>query len=214
MLCRWIVCLALFAMLGCASAKGRPDAAEYQTVGKDPRRDTDAAKADNLRGVEALAKSDYARAEASLKKALAEDIMFGPAHNNLGKVYFHQNKLYLAAWEFEYAAKLMPHVIEPKNNIGLVFEAAGKWDQAVEHYSDALGLEPENPELIANAARARLRRGDNNAEVRSLLSKLVMIDTRPEWVEWARRKLALLPAINPATMPMEDHTPPDITKPS
>jgi len=66
-------------------------------------------------------------------------------------------------------------------------------------------LEPENPELIANAARARLRRGDNNAEVRSLLSKLVMIDTRPEWVEWARRKLVLLPLINPATMPTEDH---------
>jgi len=204
-----IVCLCLLSLTGCASNKGHGDPAEYQTVGKDPRRDTDAAKADNLRAVQALAKNDYPHAETALKKALAEDIMFGPAHNNLGKVYFHQNKLYLAAWEFEYAAKLMPHVIEPKNNIGLVFEAAGKWDQAVQHYSDALTLEPENSELIANAARARLRRGDNNAEVRSLLSKLVMIDTRPEWVEWARRKLVLLPPINPATMPTEDHVQPE-----
>jgi Flp pilus assembly protein TadD len=178
---------------GCAGKRGtsRP---QYQTVGRDPRRDTDAARARNLEAISAIDKGDYAEAESLLKRALTADIMFGPAHNNLGKVYYHQDKLYLAAWEFEYAAKLMPHQAEPRNNIGLVFEAAGRIDEAVNHYRDALALEPENPVLIGNAARARVRRGDNDAELRELLSKLVMRDTRPDWVEWARRRLALVPA--------------------
>jgi hypothetical protein len=33
----------------------------------------------------------------------------GPAHNNLGIVYYRQKKYYLAAWEFQYAAKLMAY---------------------------------------------------------------------------------------------------------
>jgi hypothetical protein len=32
----------------------------------------------------------------------------GPAHNNLGIVYYRQKKYYLAAWEFQHAARLYP----------------------------------------------------------------------------------------------------------
>ncbi len=199
-----IGCLLLLVLVtGCSSRSPRSEGNTYQTVGRDLRRNTDAARVHNARGVDAIAKQDYALAESELKKALAEDIMFGPAHNNLGKVYFHQNKLYLAAWEFEYAAKLMPHVVEPKNNIGLVFETAGKWDDAVTRYSEALTLEPDNPEVLANTARVRIRRGDNDPALRDMLSRLALIDTRPEWKEWARHKLILLsPATTqPASLP-------------
>lgn len=199
-----IVCVALLCvMAGCASSKNKSPVSEYQTVGKDPRRDTEAARAENTRAVQAIEKGDYDKAEAALKRALTADIMFGPAHNNLGKVYYRQNKLYLAAWEFEYAAKLMTHQAEPRNNMGLVFEAAGKWNEAVDSYTQALTIQPENPEIIGNSVRARIRRGDNDPQVRQLLSKLVMLDTRPDWVSWARRKLALMPA-PPATMPVSD----------
>jgi hypothetical protein len=41
----------------------------------------------------------------------------GPAHNNLGIVYYRRKKYYLAAWEFQYAARLMayhgPHGQDP-----------------------------------------------------------------------------------------------------
>ena len=43
------------------------------------------------------------KAEKLLKQALTADIGYGPAHNNLGKVYYHRQNFYLAAWEFEYA---------------------------------------------------------------------------------------------------------------
>jgi len=188
------------AITGCTANKPAAPQAQYQTVGKDPRRDSDTARAENVKAVDAIEKGDYTAAETHLKSALTADIMFGPAHNNLGKVYYHQNKLYLAAWEFEYAAKVMPFQAEPKSNMGLVFEAAGKLDQAVTQYTEALKLEPENPELIGNDVRARIRRGDNDAEVHRLLEKVVMLDTRPEWVDWARKHLAITPP--PATTPL------------
>lgn len=189
---KFALCVLLLLVVGCASKKP-PEAPNYQTVGRDPRRDTETARVENNKALTQIDKGEWTKAEDSLKKALAADVMFGPAHNNLGKIYYRQNKLYLAAWEFEYAAKLMPHQAEPKNNMGLVFEAAGKWNDAVDNYTQALSIEPENPEVIGNAARARIRRGDADAEVRRLLEKLVMVDTRPQWVSWAKRRLVMIP---------------------
>jgi Flp pilus assembly protein TadD len=124
-------------------------------------------------------------------------VMYGPGHNNLGKVYYHQSKLYLAAWEFQYAAKLMPNVPEPRNNLGLVFESAGKLDDAVGSYGEAMRLEPDNVQFIGNLARARVRRGDRDGEVRELLGKLVLRETRPRWAEWAREQLSALSVSKP-----------------
>jgi Flp pilus assembly protein TadD len=176
---------------GCASNPKQSDAG-YDTLGKDPRRETERAKTLNTRAVALIVKGDVGGAEPLLKEALVADVMYGPAHNNLGKVYYNQGRLYLAAWEFSYAAKLMQHQPEPRNNLGLVFEASGKIDQAVQEYGEALRLEPDNPQFIGNTARARLRRGDKDREVKELLSKLVVRDTRPAWVEWAREWLTRL----------------------
>lgn len=190
----WIFLMLLFGAIGgCASSAPTEQSSTYQTIGRDPRRDTDTARAENDKALEMMSRSEWHAADAALQRALAADIMFGPAHNNLGKVYYHDNKLYLAAWEFEYAAKLMPHQVEPRNNIGLIFEAAGKWNDAIDNYNKALALEPENPEVVGNAARTHIRRGDTGPEVRDLLTKLVMVDTRPEWADWARKRLALMP---------------------
>ena len=197
---------ATFAVagFGCASQK-KPAAAEkagtYETVGADERGDTAKAERHNATAVEMLGRGDLAGAETELKSALAADVMYGPGHNNLGKVYFHQDKLYLAAWEFQYAMKLMPNVPEPRNNLGLVFESAGKLDDAVASYDEAMRLEPDNVQFIGNLARARVRRGDRDDDVRDLLGKLVMRETRPDWADWARGQLATMNA-KPAPDPV------------
>jgi Flp pilus assembly protein TadD len=189
---QWLL-IALPVMLlpagfGCASG-GREFKGGYETVSPDPRRDSDAAEQFNEKALRHLDQADYGRAETDLKAALSADVMYGPAHNNLGKVYYHQGKLYLAAWEFQYAAKLMPNVPEPRNNLGLVFESAGKLDEAVASYDEARGLEPDNVQFIGNLARARVRRGDDDAGVRDLLRQLVLRETRPQWSDWARQRL-------------------------
>jgi Flp pilus assembly protein TadD len=143
-------------------------------------------------------KPDDMAAEIALKAALEADIMCGPAHNNLGKVYYRQGKLYLAAWEFQYAMKLMPNQSEPPNNLGLVFESVGKFDEATDSYEKAVALGPENVEALGNLARARIRRGDHQGDVAALLEKLVLRDTRPTWAAWERKTLARLQAAGAA----------------
>ena len=189
--------VALASLSGCASRAPRQRPADYQTVDDEPRRQTDLARRENERGVDLLSRGDWAGAERAFRAALEADVMSGPAHNNLGKAYFHQRKLYLAAWEFQYAAKLMPHQPEPLNNLGLVFEAAGKLDEAVESYGKARELEPDNPQFLGNLARARVRRGDRDEDLRGLLGDLALRDTRPEWQAWARRSLSRLSAVRP-----------------
>jgi Tfp pilus assembly protein PilF len=180
-------------LTGCA-ARPKGDAGAYETIGKDPRRDSELARQENARAVALLDAGDYQKAEAALRAALAADVMCGPAHNNLGKVYFRQKKLYPAAWEFQYAMKLMPNQAEPPNNLGLVFEAAGKLDDAAESYGKAVALEPENVAAMGNLARAKVRRGDRDESVLALLQKLVARDDRADWLAWERETLARLQA--------------------
>ncbi len=197
----WCVLLSGAGILpgvGCSRTYRAGDR-QYQTVESAPNRDTDTARTLNARALAHLEESEVEQAEKLLKDALAADITFGPAHNNLGKVYFQQGKLYLAAWEFQYAARLMPHQPEPRNNLGLVYERVGKLADAVDWYAKARELEPDNPELLGNLARAKVRRGDRDEQLRELLTELALKETRPEWRDWAERKLALFPRTDEPT---------------
>jgi len=202
----------VLATTGCAKPAHPDAAANYQTVTADPRRNTDLASQLNAKGLEELAERDYAKAEKLFKEALQADMFFGPAHNNLGIAYYEQQKFYLAAWEFDYARKLMPNKPDPKHNLGMVMEAVGKLDEAAAHYEDALALAPDDPDTIANLARTLARRdmnystsrsGDRNVtgnadrasdrdRLRELLHEIILKDTRPEWITWAKDHLAIL----------------------
>lgn len=184
--------LCLLTVVGCNDAARV--SREYETVSQDLGRDPEAAKLFHEQGLKALDEGKVDEAEAAFKRALEADVNFGPAHNNLGQLYFEQHKLYLAAWEFQYAAKLMPQKSEPLNNLGLVHEQAGQLDQAISYFHDALKLDSENPEIIGNLARTLLRRGDRTSEVRELLQQLIMRDARPQWRAWAKEQLARMPS--------------------
>ena len=84
-----VIAFLTFALLasssGCAKNKGAESAAGYETVNPDPRRDTAAADRHNAEAVRHMERGEHDRAEASLKSALAADVMHGPAHNNLGQ---------------------------------------------------------------------------------------------------------------------------------
>lgn len=206
---RYVVTIVLMGCGLCAAVvgtgcKAKPTEASgpYKTLGQDLRRDTEKAKEQNSRAIALIKSGKYAEAEPILKAALEADVTYGPAHNNLGKCYFKRGEMYLAAWEFQYAANLMPDHAEPRNNLGLVFESVGKLDDAVTWYDAALRMGSDSAEYLGNAARARLTRGDRDTAVRDLLEKLVLRETRPEWLEWAREALARMgsaPASQPAS---------------
>lgn len=188
-----IVMSSLTMLAGCGNWRHTPTIAgtgEYQTVAADPTRNTSLAREHNASAVMALNEGDIDTAERRLKEALSCDVFYGPAHNNLGHIYFQQKKYYLAAWEFQYAAKLMPNHAEPKNNLALVLEAAGKANDAAKYYEQALKIQPDNPELIGNLARVYVKQHQNTPKTRELLHDIIMKDTRPEWTRWASEQLS------------------------
>lgn len=176
----------LCAAIGCApSEQAARDASLSQ------------ARADNEKAFVLIEEGKYADAEALLRGALEADPNFGQARNNLGLVYYHLGNLYQAAWEFEQAAKLMPNRGEPHNNLGLVYERAGQLNRAIDAYTQARQYDLASTEFLANLARARVRRGDIDVDIRQLLEQLVLRETRSDWRDWARNTLARLNAIPP-----------------
>lgn len=193
-----VASIFVLAVLACISTgcetnpSAQGDGESYRTLRVEPRRNTDEAKRENQAGLDHMAQGDLQKAYDAFGRALAADVDYGPAHNNLGKIYFKQKDWYKAAWEFEYARKLMLKHAEPRNNLGLVLEEAGELDKAVDQYKEAVNLDG-NVEYRANLVRAMIRRGERTEEVRSLLQQVIDEDTRPTWAIWAKQQLANMP---------------------
>lgn len=162
---------------------------EYETIRVTPHHDTATAIRKNERAIKQLERGDIAKAEELLQEALVADVSYAPAHNNLGHVLYLQGKYYVAAWEFEYAVKLMPNNGEPLNNLGLIYEKVGRYDEAVEKYEAAIALQPDNQEFASNLTRLRVRRGEVTPEAAQALHEVVYRDDRPEWKDWAGEQL-------------------------
>jgi len=199
----WVIVLVgLSVSAGCAGDTAKTTTS-YETIARDLRRNTELARSENARAVDLMDEQRWDEAEQALLSALDADVTFGPAHNNLGRVYYQQGKFYLAAWEFQYAIKLMPYQPQPKNNLGLVLEESGRLNEAVQNYDAALAIEPENPEFVGNAARARTRRGDSDQRTYQLLADIAANDARPQWNSWAKERIALW-EFAPSTRPSTD----------
>jgi len=190
---RWIAATAVVLLLAGGCQREGTRAHVYRTRAEDPGRDTETARRENGKAVGLIKEGNLEEAETVLRSALTADLFFAPAHNNLGVVYYRQNAFYRAAWEFQYAARLMPHSPQPRNNLGLVYEAVGRLAEAEKWFDEALALAPDNPELIGNLARVRVRSGERNHRTRTLLEDLVLKTEDAQWADWARRQLAVMP---------------------
>jgi Flp pilus assembly protein TadD len=158
-------------------------------VHADMASDTAAARAQTDHAYALIQAGKNAEAEPLLKRAIAADPTYGPARNDMGLIRYQQDRLYDAAWEFENAIKLMPQSPEPRNNLGLVLEKAQKLEEAEKSFARAHDLAAQNSEYAGNLARIRLRRDERDGHTRALLEQVILSDTRPEWVQWARLKL-------------------------
>ncbi len=164
---------------------------DREIVRADGEFDRDLAVKLDRKGRLAFEHGHLAKAETLLQQAALADAGYGPAHNNLGLVHFEKGDLYSAAWSFERAAQAMPERPEPLNNLGIVYESAGRLEQAISQYALAHELDPNNPEFLGNLLRARRVRGDLDASMEEQLRHLLLIETRPEWREWAQDQLVL-----------------------
>lgn len=173
------------------------------TVAVDPRRDSDAARQANHKGLDLLAKGKLDDAAKRFEEAILADPFYGPAHNNLGAVYDRQKRFYQAAMAYQQASKLMPTRPEPLSNLGMIREKTMRLDEAMKAYEDALKLAPDHPEIVGNLARVRIRLGKLDPKTRELLQQVVDRDVRDDWQHWARQTLVTWPRAQtqPTTMP-------------
>ena len=164
----------------------------YSTALNTPQRDTYAAQRLNQEGLGYIEAGDFEAAETSFRQALDHDLFYASAHNNLGLLLLDRGEAYAASWEFTFAAKLLPHAVEPRNNLGLVMEKVAHLDDAIAHYKEALDLDPGNVEVMGHLARTYIKARQKPQELRNLLKTLAFQNPGGTWDQWARRRLLAL----------------------
>jgi tetratricopeptide (TPR) repeat protein len=185
-----VVVLAGLALL--AGCRTQRTVGPYQVPG-EADRETSVAEKMNREAAD-LIDSNPAKAEALLRDALTKDLFFGPAHNNLGVLFLHQKKLYEAAHEFEWARKLLPGNPDPRVNLALTLESAGRLGEAFKTYETALEVAPEDLAAIEGLASLALRTGRDDSRLQGWLEQIALGGTQTTWASWARERLARLPA--------------------
>lgn len=125
------------------------------------------------------------KAETHFQKAAELSPSYAAPRNNLGYLCLAREELYFAAWHFERASELAPTSPEPFINLGLVYERAGQIGQAEECYRNACEISAINPSAVGNLARVLIKSDGDPMEIHQLLTHLKMIDTRPDWLDWA-----------------------------
>ncbi|MFN9968668.1 MAG: tetratricopeptide repeat protein [Phycisphaerae bacterium] len=190
----WSACIvavgaSVLTMSGCAGSRAT---GPYAPIGADAR---DTAKASRLNAEaaellnQATGTSDSAamrKAEALLREALAADLYYGPAHNNLGVIFLGRDELYEAAAEFEWARKLMPGHPDPRVNLAFTLESAGRVDDAIATYRTALEVLPDDIASMQGLARLQIRSGRRDDRTPRLLSEIAMRGESKAWREWAQ----------------------------
>jgi tetratricopeptide (TPR) repeat protein len=176
---------------GCASNR---DEGPYRSTGTQRR---DVPKAEKFyQEAKPLLVTDTAQAEDLLRKALAADIYHGGAHNNLGVLLLQQERLYDAAEEFEWARKLLPGNPEPRVNLALVLDRAGRASDALDAAKTALEVMPGNLPAIQLTALIQVRDGSTDQGTVALLNQISMRSDQSQWRAWAvaqRDKLGAQP---------------------
>ena len=132
----------------------------------------------------AIIDSDPQKAESLLRKALTADLFHGPAHNDLGVIYLKQSKLYEAANEFEWARKLMPGHPDPRMNLALTLERAGRIDEALATYDTALEVYPDHLPTLEALTRLQLRHGKTDERTPKMLREIALRGETEEWRAW------------------------------
>lgn len=96
------------------------------------------------RAVSRRALADSAGAIRDCRTALKLDSAMAPAANLIGEIYFEQGNIAGACEHFVLACSAAPRYFPAQRNAAIAFSARGKRHEAVEHYSSALRLKPDD----------------------------------------------------------------------
>jgi len=182
--------LIALILAGCHPAPRGP----YTTIPESARNPLEAQRL--TQEAARILDRDPEKAEKLLRDALTADIFHGPAHNNLGVIYLNRGALFEAAQEFEWARKLLPGLADPRLNLALTLERAGRIDEALGEYRSALEVYPGHIETVQAMTRCLLRHRpadiQDDPEVEANLREIALRGEDEGWREWARERLAVM----------------------
>lgn len=172
------------------SACGQRASSPYQTPSS---ADRNPLKGQELteKAIELMA-SDPQQARELLRQALAADLFHGPAHNNLGVLELSAGQLFEAANEFEWARKLMPGHPDPRMNLAITLERAGKVDEALCTYHSALEVYPNHLPTMQAMVRLQIRHNCTDDHTKRMLEQIALSGENAQWRRWAREQLIRL----------------------
>jgi Flp pilus assembly protein TadD len=171
-------------LLGACKSSGPLNA--YNAPAESARNPVEADRL-SRQAADAIESGDLDEAEKLLRRALAHDLYWGPAHNNLGVVFLERGQLYEAANEFEWARKLMPSQPDPRVNLGICLDRAGRSDDAMASFEAALEISPEHLPAIQGAALVAVRSGSEEPRLAGWLSVIAQRSVG-DWQQWARAR--------------------------
>lgn len=174
-------CVLCMLLVICAS--GCASTPRNDPVPRDPQRSQELT-----RHAAELIPTEPDKAEEMLREALRLDEFNGPAHNNLGVIALKRDDLYEAATRFDAARRLMPAQPDPRVNLGMVFERAGRIDDALDAYRSALDVQPGDMHAVQALTRCELRYTRANDDTRARLESIALNGTNPAWRTWAARE--------------------------
>jgi Tfp pilus assembly protein PilF len=188
----WALIAVVMALAGCAATRTGPYAPQSEAA----RNPLEAQRL--TQEAVAVFDTDPEKAELLLRDALTADLFHGPAHNNLGVLYLRRGDLYRAASEFEWARKTLPGLPDPRLNLALTLERAGRIDDAIGEYRSALEVYPGHIQTLQAMTRCRLRYRPEEARVdptiTSDLQEVALRGTSEGWRTWAQKRLLSLTA--------------------
>ncbi|MDX2148502.1 MAG: tetratricopeptide repeat protein [Planctomycetota bacterium] len=178
--------LVVFSLSMLAACRSSPSGPYEPTtdVARDVQRSLELAQQ-----AAALVESHPKKAETLLREALGLDLYNGPAHNNLGVIHLARDDLYEAASQFEWARKLMPGHPDPRLNLALTLERAGRREEAIAMYDTALEVMPGHLPSVKGLVRLQLQTARTDARTPALLSEVALRGETEQWRNWARLHL-------------------------
>ena len=129
--------------------------------------------AQNNLGTVLQEKGDLAGAEAAFQRAFSIDGNYN-AGFNLGKIYFQQGKLDESLDYVQRSLRKFPRSLLALNLQGLIFESQNKLDEAITSYNIALGVVPDEPNVLFNQAVAFYKKNDFG-KTRAQLDKILRL---------------------------------------
>jgi len=80
----------------------------------------------------------------------------------------------------------MPGHPDPRMNLALVLEKAGRTDEALAMYATALEVYPEHVPTMQALTRLQLRSGKADDRTVSMLDEIALRGDTPRWRDWAK----------------------------